>query len=234
MALVIVATPLHIAPAFALSDIQILQASPTAAEDDDNTGIPAENPDALAQPGPFEVIPSPDPLINRDDADVPGSNGSLAELPEVIYDLETLPEPVRRMRQLILDAAATGDFSKLRPLLNAGPNETRIQPSDADTDPVDALRALSGDDQGVEVLAILMDILSTGFVHTGVGTPDEAYVWPYFAEKPLTLLSPKETVELLRIVTAGDVAGMQEYGTYNFFRTGIAPDGQWKFIVAGD
>ena len=48
------------------------------------------------------------------------------------------------------------------------------------------------------------------------------------------ILSPPEKVELLRIVTAGDFADMQEFGGYNFYRVGIAPDGQWKFFVAGD
>jgi hypothetical protein len=84
------------------------------------------------------------------------------------------------------------------------------------------------------VLAILLDILATGFTHVGVGTPDEMYVWPYFAEKSLATLTPPEKVELLRIVTAGDFADMKEFGSYNFYRVGITPDGQWKFFVTGD
>jgi hypothetical protein len=35
-------------------------------------------------------------------------------------------------------------------------------------------------------------------------------------------------------VTAGDVAEMQEYGNYNFFRVGITPDGRWRFLSVGD
>jgi hypothetical protein len=38
----------------------------------------------------------------------------------------------------------------------------------------------------------------------------------------------------LRIVTAGDLAGMEENGNYNFFRAGISPDGKWKFFSGGD
>lgn len=41
-------------------------------------------------------------------------------------------------------------------------------------------------------------------------------------------------VELLRIITAGDLADMQEYGNYSFYRIGISPDGKWKFFTAGD
>ena len=38
----------------------------------------------------------------------------------------------------------------------------------------------------------------------------------------------------MRLVTAGDVASMQEFGSYNFYRVGITPDGQWKFFIGGD
>jgi hypothetical protein len=66
------------------------------------------------------------------------------------------------------------------------------------------------------------------------GTPEEMYVWPYFVGKSLNELTAPEKVELLRIITAGDLADMQEYGTYSFYRIGITPDGQWKFFTAGD
>ncbi|MEN9896320.1 MAG: hypothetical protein RIR97_2172, partial [Pseudomonadota bacterium] len=101
-------------------------------------------------------------------------------------------------------------------------------------DPVAELKNLSGDDDGAEILAILLDILSTGFVHVGQGTKDEMYVWPYFAQKSLSTLTAPEKVDLLRLVTAGDVADMTEFGGYNFYRVGIAPDGQWRFFVAGN
>lgn len=63
-------------------------------------------------------------------------------------------------------------------------------------------------------------------------TPDEAYVFPYFSGKPLNTLTAPEKVELLRIITAGDLADMQEYGNYSFYRIGISPDGKWKFFTA--
>jgi hypothetical protein len=28
--------------------------------------------------------------------------------------------------------------------------------------------------------------------------------------------------------------GMEETGNYNFYRIGISPDGQWKFVAGGD
>lgn len=152
----------------------------------------------------------------------------------VQYDLAKLPEPVRRMRQLIIDAARTGDLEKLRPLLGRGPTATELAISGYEGDPIAYLHSLSGDPGGQEILAILLDVLSAGYIDMNPGTPNEAYVWPYFFGRPLDSLTAPQRVELFRIVTAGDFADMKATGGYNFFRVGISPDGEWKFFVAGD
>lgn len=198
--------------------------------------------DTLDVPDDVIGLPDPDPLINTPDPDEPATEpaatepgvDTAVEPVDVITDINQAPEPVRRMRQLIVEAAASGDITRLKPLMNPGPNQTLVMTPDSEVDPVEALKALSGDPEGAEILAIMLDILATGFVKVDPGTPDEAYVWPYFAEKSVTTLSPPEKVELLRIVTAGDFADMLELGNYNFFRIGITPDGQWKFFTAGD
>lgn len=218
-------------PAFALSDIKDI--TPPAAESSE----PPSNEELDVIEDSIPVIPDPDPLIRSPEpeeaADV--ENVEPAGPPaEVIYDIEKAPEPVRRIRELIIEAAKTGDISKLKPLMNPGPDQTVVPLQAPDQDPIEALKAISGDSDGVEILAILLDIFSTGFVQLDKGTADEAYVWPYFVGKSLGLLTPQEKVELLRIVTAGDVAEMQEYGNYNFFRVGITPDGRWKFLSVGD
>ena len=220
--------------ALALSDIPPL---PAPQQDPATPQQPVEGEDTGELPDPGLGIPDPDPLINKPTEDAPAGEVQAdpdQPPPEVIYDLSKAPEPVRRMRDLLIEAATSGDIERLRVLMNPGPNQTRIVLESSDTDPVAALQQLSGDEEGREILAIMIDILSTGFVRVDAGTPDEAYVWPYFAEKPLALLTLPEKVELLRIVTAGDVAEMQELGNYNFFRMGISPDGQWKFLTAGD
>lgn len=222
-------------PAAALSDIKDI--TPPPADTPSDRAEPLTDEDLDMTEDSIPVIPDPDPLIKQ-----PGQEGlEGVESPEpdqppaeVIYDLEQAPDPVRRMRELIMEAAKTGDISKLKPLMNPGPDQTIVPLQDPEQDAIEALKAMSGDSDGVEILAILLDILSTGFVQLDKGTPDEAYVWPYFAGKSLGLLTPQEKVELLRIVTAGDVAEMQEYGNYNFFRIGITPDGRWKFLSVGD
>ena len=71
-------------------------------------------------------------------------------------------------------------------------------------------------------------------VRVDEGTPQEMYVWPYFAHVPLQRLTSEQKVELFRIVTRSDYKKMKEFGAYIFYRVGIAPDGTWHFFVAGD
>ena len=227
-------------PAFALSELKNEQGQVQQKPAEGEKVPPVEEEE---ETGPLE-LPMPDPLIRRNEAvtepadDAPALDDKADDEPqapvEVIYDIAKAPEPVRRMRELIVEAAASGDIERLRPLLGKGVTETQVSIVESAEGPVETLKGQSGDSEGIEVLAILLDVLATGFVHVGQGTPDEMYVWPYFAEKSLATLTPPEKVELLRIVTAGDFADMQEIGSYNFYRIGITPDGQWKFFITGE
>jgi len=157
-----------------------------------------------------------------------------APIPEIQYDLGALPEPVRRMHGLILEAAKTGDLEHLRPLIGTGDDQTQFALGGMDGDPIAFLKELSGDEAGHEILAILEEVLDAGYVHLGAGTPEDLYVWPYFFAVPLDKLTPPQRVELFKIVTAGDYEDMKSYGAYIFYRVGITPDGRWQFFVAGD
>jgi hypothetical protein len=152
----------------------------------------------------------------------------------VEYDFSKLPAPVRRIREQIIEAAATGDPEKLRPIIEANGEPPQFSLNDTGDDPVAFLKSESGDEGGREILAILLDVLNAGYVHVDVGTPDEMYVWPYFAEYPIDKLSPRQLVELFRIVYAGDYEDMKEAGGYNFYQVGIAPNGVWESFMAGN
>lgn len=202
---------------------------------------PAKPGDGIEDGKNSGVVPLPDPLVKTPGDTLPPQDDDLAQPEddkpanvEVIYDISKAPEPVIRMRELIVEAAASGDVERLRPLMKYKDGTTRVTLGDEPDDPIATLKGLSGDAEGRELLAILLDVLATGFVHIDAGTTEEAYVWPYFTEKQLDKLSPPEVVELLRIVTAGDMADMKEFGGYNFYRVGISPTGEWKFFVAGD
>lgn len=152
----------------------------------------------------------------------------------VSYDLTKLPEPVERMRELIIEAATKGNVEGLRPLLGVGSSRTELSIGGFEGDPIEFLKDTSGDGQGRELLAILLDIFQTGYAHLDAGEPTELYLWPYFYSVPIDSLDDRQMVELFRVITAGDYEDMQAFGSYIFYRTAISPDGQWKFFVAGD
>jgi hypothetical protein len=151
--------------------------------------------------------------------------------PEIVADLARLPPAVAQTRDRILAAARTGNIQNLAAVVRL--NETVISLS-GERSPVAYWRANYPDSEGVEVLAILITLLETRFAHVDQGTPQEVYVWPYFARMPLNSLSLEQKVELFRIVTGGDYNEMLGGGAYAFFRLGIAPDGSWQFFVTGN
>jgi hypothetical protein len=156
------------------------------------------------------------------------------ELPEIKTDLSELPFPTRRMRELILEASKTGNIEKLRALIGTGDTATMLSLGGFDGDAIDYLKTQSGDEDGHELLAILEEVLQSGYVQLDEGTENEIFVWPYFFAYPLDKLSDRQRVELFRIVTFGDYQDMVDFGGYIFYRVGISPTGRWQFFVAGD
>ena len=210
-----------LSPAHALSELKPIGGDPVTP------GQAAGNPPGLDVEAPESpATPSAD-TTNETPAK------PKAETVEFSHDFAKLPEPVRKLREQIIEAAASGDPERLRALIGSGEDRTML-PVAEDDDPIAALKGISGDEDGLEILAIILDLLSTGYAHRDAGKADEVYVWPYFTDKSLSTLTAPEKVELLRIVTAGDLGGMLEYGSYNFFQMGITPDGKWKYLTAGD
>jgi len=155
-------------------------------------------------------------------------------IPEVITDLSEVPFPVRKMRELILKAARSGDVEKLRPYLGYGDDVTMLSLGGFDEDPIEFLKSLSGDEEGHEILAIMTEILEAPFVKIEEQAGNAVYVWPYFYSYPFDELTPEQRVHLFRIITYGDYEEMLSFGSYIFYRLGITPQGRWRFFVAGD
>lgn len=153
--------------------------------------------------------------------------------PEPIWDLSRLPAPVAQTRQRILAAARSGDLSQLVAVMQTGGTMPIFSLND-DKDPIPYWKANYPDSDGLEVLSIAVEILEAGYVHVDQGTAEDMYVWPYFARMPLKALTPAQRVELFKIITGSDYKDMLDFGAYNFYRLGIAPDGSWQFFVAGD
>lgn len=213
-------------PVHAFSELQETQFEAPEEPESDPQAPPAveRGPDL-----PALEVPLPDPIR-------PGTPGQSAPeaTPRILYDPMLLPEPVRRMRERIMEACKAGDVEALRALLSTGANATQLSLAAVEGDPIDHLKSLSGDEEGHEILAILYEVLAAGFVHLDIGTDDEIYAWPYFVAIPIETLTPPQRVELFKLVTAGDYEEMKAYGTYIFFRVGISPDGEWEFFVGGE
>jgi hypothetical protein len=177
----------------------------------------------------------PGPSVAQTAKAKPGA-AKKAPLPKVHYGTEGLPRPVLDMREAILAAVEAGDVEELRhafdlndpkPDLGAPPN----------TDPVAHWKRLSGDGQGREVLAALSLILEAGYVALPLGPDLENnlhYVWPYFAEWPLDRLTPRQEVELLRLVSPAAARTMKEQGKYTHWRLVIGADGSWHALRKAD
>ncbi|MET3583367.1 hypothetical protein ABID19_006432 [Mesorhizobium robiniae] len=232
-------------PAYALSEIKREDLpSPVVPPADDGTspGTTVPMPDPLGTAPPSASQPTTPNEPEQVEPKGPADDGGVANphvdpdepLPEVLYDLGKLPEPVRRMHNLMIEACKSGDIERLRPLIGKGDTMTQLSLSEIEGDPITFLKGLSGDTEGQEILAILEEVLSAGYVHVDVGTPQELYVWPYFFALPLDKLDARQRVELFKIVTAGDYDSMKQFGAYIFYRVGITPAGQWTFFVAGD
>jgi hypothetical protein len=190
----------------------LLFAAPAAAQED------------AAESSPAAAAPAPET----------GSEAqALRERGEVFYDPGLLPDPVRQMRDRILEAAMSGDLEKLRAVAASSPQPPVVSLS-GEGDNIDDIKEASNDGEGREIMAILSEIMEAGYVHVDRGTPQEMYVWPYFAQYPLDKLTPPQLVEMFRVVTAFEYKEMTEFGAYNFYRVGIGPDGLWHFFVAGD
>ncbi|WP_292224777.1 hypothetical protein [Mesorhizobium sp.] len=240
------ALPLCLAsrPSYALSEIQREDlpspVAPPADSDSATPGATVPMPEAPGSKPSGSGQPADD--TDKSEPETPPANGGITSPradpdsppPAVVYDLNTLPEPVKRMHGLIIEACRTGDIEKLRPLIGQGDSMTQLSLGDIDGDPITFLKGLSGDGDGQEILAILEEVLSAGYVHVDTGTPQELYVWPYFFALPLDKLDARQRVELFKLVTASDYDDMKQFGAYIFYRVGITPTGQWLFFVAGD
>lgn len=107
--------------ALALSELQKTPGQAEQSAQGQGSEKPAASPTA---PG----VPMPDPLVNsqagQGNDKTPGAQDSTKPV-EVIYDISKVPEPVRKMREQIVEAAASGDLERLRPLLGTGSGQTR-------------------------------------------------------------------------------------------------------------
>ena len=140
----------------------------------------------------------------------PLAGAELAPSGVVVKRAEDLPPPVARMRLSILRAAASGQMSELRYVLER--NElTPLIDGRFVADPVKMWRDASPDKSGRDALARFVELLSLPPARLNGGASGKGrrkrgggkgkkrvtlFIWPYFAATPLDRLSPSEQVAL--------------------------------------
>jgi hypothetical protein len=157
--------------------------------------------------------------------------------PRIRYGTDELPRPVQELREALLGAIEAGEIDELRHALDLSERKPEAGAPDKATDPVAHWKSASGDGQGREVLAALSLILESGYVAVPRGADienNQLYVWPYFAEVPLAKLTPRQEVELMRLVPAAAAREMKEKGKYTHWRLAIGADGTWHAFRKGD
>lgn len=142
---------------------------------------------------------------------------------------EGLPRPVAEMRETILEATRSGRLEDLKPAMEL--NELKPVIGDGDKgDPLSALRNLSADGEGRDILAALGRILEATWVAVPLGADIEnnrIYVWPRFAVAGIATLDANGKAELESIVPADQLERVRQSGSYSYWRIAIAADGTW-------
>ncbi len=154
---------------------------------------------------------------------------AIAEEVQLGRDVSKLPPEVQRMRQAILQAATSGDIEELRYPIDM--NELHpVFSKDRILDPIAYLKSVSADGAGREILAVLYNLMTTGYAIKNAGRKDEMIVWPYHAAVPLDRLSPSQEVEIYRFLPPARVKEMATAGKYSFYSVGISRDGVWHYF----
>ncbi len=183
-----------------------------------------------AQAGVAEPAPESGTLARK-----PESAASEPEKPESAtpvpaqYDLTVLPDPVKRMFESMAVAAQSGDIETMRPVLESNELKPMVSAGAVD-DPIAYWKKVSADGEGREILAAMLNVLSSGYARVGEGR-EEMFVWPYFAEADLRQLAPAQEVDLYRMMPPRAALTMKRSGRYDYFRIGIAPDGVWHYFL---
>ena len=189
----------------------------------------AESEAPKPQNAPAPKPQSEAPKSKSEAAKQPATEAPAAGSPEVIYDLNRLPDPIRETLQSIVVAAQSGKIDDMLPVLE----ENELPPmlsATAVSDPIAFWKKASADGQGHDILAAMLNVFSSGFIRKGEGK-DVMYVWPYFAEMDLTKLTPAQEVDFFRVVPPPQGLEMKKSGKYTYYRAGIGADGVWHYFL---
>jgi hypothetical protein len=189
-------------------------------------------------------------VFSEFDAQAQSTGQPASKTPVIIRDLNELPQQVRRMRLLIVEALRTGDTRALRtpietnelpPSFENTPIGPGARPNSASSPPrrtgpamaeelIQIFRRRSGDGEGRETMGQLLNVFAVGAARVATGTAQETYLWPYLAALDPRILNPEQKVEAYRLLGHAAFAEWQEKGRYPGWRLSIGPDGTWHYL----
>ena len=190
----------------------------------DQPAEPPAEPEQPSRTGPADDGGVANPRV---DPDTP--------VPEVVYDLGKLPEPVRRMHDLIVEACKSGDIEKLRPLIGTGDTHDPIvagrhrrrrrSPSSRGFPATRKARKSWPSWKRCSMPAMSMSMPARRKSSMS-GRISSRCRW--------TSSTPSSGSSCSRSSPPATIDDMKQFGAYIFYRVGITPAGQWTFFVAGD
>lgn len=153
--------------------------------------------------------------------------------PQISSDISALPAAVQEKRQALMDAARSGNIEELGAIMNAQAVPPNVSFGDPD-DPLAYLKEISEDDEGRQILGLLIDLLDQPYAYYPDSGGATNYIWPYLAELDPTAMTPEQTVDAYRLLNSEQIAELGEFGGWYYWRTIINEDGEWTAFVAGD
>jgi hypothetical protein len=141
----------------------------------------------------------------------------------------TLPPNVIDMREMILAAAHSGRIEDLQ----AAIDQNELPPEGGapqGTSLIEHLRKTSADGAGLEMLAILDNLLKSEPTLLPIGRDAEnngVYVWPAVAESDLEKLTPAQEVSIYRLMPVAQAKAMIAAKKWSWWWLAIGADGTW-------
>lgn len=154
-------------------------------------------------------------------------------VPQISSDISALPAPVQATRQALIDAARSGDIDALQPIIAAQdfpPNVSFGAPEDA----LAYLKDISEDDEGRQILGLLLELLDQPYAFHPDSGGETYYIWPYLAELDPNALTPEQEVDAYRLLDRAGIEEQKDFGGWFYWRTIISESGEWSAFVAGD
>jgi hypothetical protein len=142
---------------------------------------------------------------------------------------DTLPRGVAYMVDAILEAVRSGLIADLDDAIDWNEMKPDLGPQVV-SNPVAYWKSISKDGEGREILDILGKLLAGKPAIVPLGKDIEnnrLYVWPAFADTPLSKLSPAEMEALTALTTNESLTAMREKNRYTGWRLVIGADGTW-------